>query len=61
MQAATALNYIDHKMFDANIVLKKKWEEQPENPQAMRAYAVHTEKYIHAQILDKDRLAKNVA
>jgi hypothetical protein len=60
VQAATAISYIDHKMFDENLRLKKIHEDDPEDPEAWQNYIVHTSAYIESDILDPDRKMKMV-
>jgi tetratricopeptide (TPR) repeat protein len=55
VQAATALSYIDHKLFEENVQLKKLGEEDPRDMDALKAYAKHTQSYVFAEILDPDR------
>lgn len=55
VQAATALNYIDHKLFEENFNLKTLCNEDSSDLDALKAYALHTQNYVNAEILDSDR------
>lgn len=58
VQAATAIGYIDQKMFSENIRLKDMLEKDPDNLQRLKHYAEHTENYVLTDLLDKDRSSK---
>lgn len=58
VQAATAMSYIDHKMFDENLRLRQIHEDDPDDLTAWTAYTSQTVSYIEADILDPDRKAK---
>lgn len=58
VQAATAINFIDHKKFDENIELAKASEKYPSDLDLLKEYADDTYDYIKSEILDEDRKQK---
>lgn len=58
VQAATAIGYIDQKMFAENIQLKTLLDENPDDIEILKTYAEQTESYASTDILDPDRYKK---
>lgn len=56
VQTATALSFIDHKMFDRFTVLKNYSLEEPEDILLLKTFAEFGAYYALSGILDKDRL-----
>lgn len=56
VQTATALSFIDHKMFDRFTLLKDYSIEEPEDFQLLKGFAEFGAYYALSGILDKDRL-----
>lgn len=55
VQAATAISAIDHKMFAAHIVWKKRAQEAPHDREIQKIYGEKTLSYAFSRILDDDR------
>lgn len=56
VQTATALSFIDHKMFDRFTFLNNLRQEDPENPLYLKSFAEFGAYYALSGILDEDRL-----
>lgn len=58
VQAATAISFIDHKMFDRLIALKNLHLRDPEDPFLFKSFVEFGAYYSLSGILDKDRLSE---
>lgn len=56
VQTATALSFIDHKMFDRFTLLKIHHLDDPEDPFLLKGFAEYGAYYALSGILDEDRL-----